>query len=523
MAAARAHPQATLWCHAGVLQAQSGDLPAAVEALRQAIALDPAHADAHAYLGVILATQQQTAQAEQVLARALELAPQRSDVLYAYTRLLTESGRAPQAVALLRAALARRPDDALLQSKLCMMLNYLPDHEHELFEAHCRYGALTPPAPPRPVRDPDPRRPVRLGVLSPDLREHSVAYFLRPILEGLDRTQFEVWCYSVGPTDDRMTPRLRAAADRWHDLFAASDDDVCRRIEADGIDILLDLAGHTAGHRLSVLARRPAPVQGTYLGYPNTTGLSAVDFRLVDAVTDPPGSELRAVEQLVRLPGCFVCYAPPEDAPTPQPRPSGPIVFGSFNSLAKISEPTAALWARILHALPGSRLMLKGKGLNDPAVAARFIERFERLGIEPARLDLLGHTPATRDHLAAYGRVDVALDPFPYGGTTTTCEALWMGVPVITLRGDSHRARVGASLLQAAGLTDWIAASPDEYQALAVTLAQDANQRAELRRTLRTRLAASPLCNRTAFVRDFGQALRAVWHQRCAGAPRLTS
>jgi protein O-GlcNAc transferase len=513
-----------VWCNLGMLRAACSDLDGAADAFRNAIDIKPDYTDALACLGILLATRQAAGEAEMALKRAADLAPNRSDVVYAYTRLLTESGRASEAVAILRRAIARNPRDLLLHDKLCMMLNYIAGEggasPEEIFRAHQEFGRLAPPARPLPRGiDRSPDRRLRVGYLSPDLREHSVAYFLEPLLEHRDPATVETFCYHVGSSNDTVTARLRSRSDHWHDLFGAPDETLYQRISTDKIDILFDLAGHTAGNKLSVMALRPAPVQASYIGYPNTTGLPQMTARFVDEPTDPQGAESLATERLIRLSPCFLCYRPSAEAPPVTEPPSlrtphsalRTLTFGSFNSLAKLSPTTIALWSRLLHELPGSRLMLKGKGLADPAVGSRFLERFASHGIAKDRLDLVSQMTSTPEHLGAYSRVDIALDPFPYNGTTTTCEALWMGVPVISLVGRTHAARVGLSLLSAIGLPEFAAPTPEAYLETAKRVAADPSRLSSLRTELRPRMAASPLCNAKAFVPRFESELRRLW------------
>jgi len=513
--AADANPgDAGLHCNLGMLQSTLGRHAEAEVSLRHALGLNPRHADALTCLAVMCATQQRAAEAEELFRAALDAAPGRPDISSAFARLLTETGRADEALAVVRAAQDRNPGDLMMQSKLCMTLNYVDGVDpQELLAQHRRFGKLAPPGDPIPVADPDPGRRLRIGYLSGDLREHSVAYFLEPLLENHDRDAFEVFCYHVGPPDT-ATPRLAAEADHWRPLLPITDEALLSAIRADHLDILIELGGHTSSSRLIAIARRTAPIQVSAIGYPNTTGLPSIDARIVDAITDPPGSEMFATERLVRLDHCFLCYRPPESAPEPSLPPSvaaGNITFGSFNSLAKLSPPTIDLWARILSAVPGSRLALKGKALTDLSVAARFHERFAARGITADRLDLMGHTPSTRDHLAAYSRIDIALDPFPYHGTTTTCEALHMGVPVVTLAGDRHASRVGISLLTTANLTEFIAADPGEYLRIATELARDPERLAHLRSSLRGALDCSPLRDGPAYTRRVEAALRDLW------------
>jgi predicted O-linked N-acetylglucosamine transferase (SPINDLY family) len=318
---------------------------------------------------------------------------------------------------------------------------------------------------------------------------------------------------------DAVTTRLKGLADHWLVTVGLSDDELAERIRADGIDILVDLAGHTANNRLRVFARKPAPVQVTWLGYPNTTGLEAIDYRLVDAVTDPVGeADAWASETLVRLEGGFLCYGALKDVPEPTAPPclnTGTVTFGSFNNPAKVSAATLDVWAKLLSRLPQARLLLKGKSFADATTRALFLARLGERGVATERVELVAWQAGTTAHLALYHRVDIALDPFPYNGTTTTCEALWMGVPVVTLQGDRHAGRVGASLLTQIGLTALIANSVEEYLENAVALARNPERLSDLRRILRPRMAASPLCDAPAFARKMESAFRTMRQHWC--------
>jgi protein O-GlcNAc transferase len=328
-----------------------------------------------------------------------------------------------------------------------------------------------------------------------------------------------VFCYAEVRAPDARTERFKGYADHWVSTVGMPDEAVAECIRRDGIDVLMDVAGHTANNRLPVFARKPAPVQMTWLGYPNTTGLQTIDYRLVDAVTDPEGeADALASEALVRLPGGFLCYDAPNDAPLPGPPPSlttGVVTFGSFNNPAKMSASTLDAWAKLLTRIPLAHLLLKGKPFTDAAARALYLDRLDERGVAPERIELVGWLP-DEDHLAHYGRVDVALDPFPYNGTTTTCEALWMGVPVVTLRGDRHVGRVGASLLTQIGMSNLIADSVEAYVETAVALAGDPARLSELRHSLRPRMAASPLCDAPAFARKIEHAHRTMWQRWCA-------
>jgi predicted O-linked N-acetylglucosamine transferase (SPINDLY family) len=351
---------------------------------------------------------------------------------------------------------------------------------------------------------------LRVAFLSPDLRNHSVAYFLEPLLRHLDRSKFEIVLYHDHFQVDAMSERLRGYAALWRNFVGQSNLAVEKTIRADTPDILIDLAGHTGFNRLPVLARRVAPVQMSYLGYPNTTGLRTMDYRLVDAITDPSDHDQSFhTEKLIRFAPCAWTYQPPETAPEPAPPSAGPLTFGSFNNFAKVSDPTLRLWGQVLAATPGSRLLLKAHSLDDPELGAIVEAKLAQLGIDRSRIELLGRTPNLQAHLALYQRVDVALDTFPYHGTTTTCEALWMGVPVVTLLGDRHAARVSASLLTAAGHPEWIAHSENEYMSIATALAADTAQRAALRHILREDMRRGPLLDHTGQAARFAAALLA--------------
>jgi predicted O-linked N-acetylglucosamine transferase (SPINDLY family) len=284
----------------------------------------------------------------------------------------------------------------------------------------------------------------------------------------------------------------------------------------------VDLAGHTRGNRLPLFALKPAPVQVTWLGYPNTTGLREMDYRLTDAWADPPGvSDELHTESLVRLPHGFLCYKPLDDAPDVAAVPAianGHVTFGCFNNSAKVNEKVLDAWCGILNDLPESRLLLKSRQLHGQGLHERFRDAFARRGVDPDRVEMLGRVNSTIEHLALYGRVDIALDTFPYNGTTTTCEALWMGVPVVALAGDRHAGRVGVSLLRGVGLDELVAASPEEYRRLATELAGDRDRLEAYRSTLRTRMQKAPLTDAAGFARDIEAAYRDMWRHWCERA-----
>lgn len=439
------------------------------------------------------------------------------------------AGRAEHAVATLRDAVARHPRDVGLAECHAFTLNYAPGIDiAESLQAHITHAKLAQAAlkplalaPSRPNLDPD--RLLRVGIMSPDLWAHAVATFVEPILEHFDRDRFEFTCYSTDPVEDHVTSRLASLATHFKRVAAMGPRDMARTIAGDKIDILIDLSGLTANHRLPVMLYKPAPVQATYLGYPNTTGASTIGYRIVDSHTDPtPIADAAASEKLVRIDPCFLCYRVPAHAPDPGPPPSsvaGNITFGSFNDLKKMNSATLELFASVLNQVPGSRLILKNFALSNPALATDIAGRFGALGITHDRLELLKPVAEPGGHLATYRRIDIALDTFPYHGTTTTCEALAMGVPVVTLAGDRHASRVGVSLLTNVGLSECVVHSPAEYANIAASLAGDQSRLASTRASLRGRLAASPLCDAPAHAARFCGALREMWHAFVASQP----
>ena len=397
-----------------------------------------------------------------------------------------------------------------------------------LFAEHARLGAqleAMSPSGDMSIRHGDRGQRLRIGYVSPDFRKHSVAYFLEPLLRAHNKNSVEVFCYAEVLRPDVVTDRFKSLADGWLFTVGMSAENLTRRIREDGINILVDLAGHTAKNRLSVFTCKSAPVQVTWLGYPNTTGLRSIDYRLVDAVTDPHGeADALAVETLVRLPDGFLCYDPPDEAPKPTPPPcanGAAITFGSFNNPAKLSAMTLDAWAAILGQLPNARLLLKGKPFADQVTRELFLDRFAQRGVATKRIELMAWVPNTTSHLAAYQEVDISLDPFPYNGTTTTCEALWMGVPVVALSGNRHASRVGASLLRRLNLDELIARDAGEYVQIAVNLADQRDRLADLRRRLRPRMTASPLCDAPAFARHMEAVYRRMWEIWCAGRPPM--
>lgn len=504
-------------------------LPEAIACHEKVVALKPDYASGWYNFGLTLSLSGRVTEALACHDRARAADPDYALALFGRAQALQQAHRLPEAVADYGKFLELQPQHHEARSyRLYALHNVDGISREELFAEHVAFGrAVGAPAAPALPNSPEPLRRLRIAVLSPDLRAHSCAYFMEPLLQHLDRTAFEVYLYHDHFREDDVSARLKPLAAVWRNLVGQPGPAVEKAIRADAPDVLIDLAGHTGiTNRLPLFARRLAPVQVTYLGYPNTTGLPAMDYRFTDALADPAGeADGLATEKLVRFAPTAWTYAPPADAPEPAAAPclkNGHVTFGCFNNLAKLTDPVLVLWGRLLQAVPGARLRLKGRGLGDAPVRARYYGRFARLGLPVERVDLLERSADTKSHLSLYGEVDLALDTFPYHGTTTTCEALWMGVPVISRVGDRHMARVGASLLTAVGHADWIATDEDDYVRIAAGLAGDPARLASLRGGLRAELRASALLDHAGQARRFGTALRACWGEWCARAVQST-
>jgi protein O-GlcNAc transferase len=500
---------------------EQGKHDAAVAAYRVALRIKPDDASAHCNVGAALHSQGKLTEAVAAYRAALQIKPEYAKAICNLGTAFADQGKLGEAVAAYGEALRLKQDYAEAGSNLLLCLNYDEQCSNaELYQAHLTWGQRHGRAAALPVtcaNDPATERRLKIGYVSPDFRGHSVAFFLEPLLKHHDRRQIELFCYAEVSWPDAVTERFKALADHWVVTVGMSDAAIAERIRNDGIDILVDLAGHMAKNRLPVFARKPAPVQVTWLGYPNTTGLTTIDYRLVDAVTDPEGeADPFASETLLRLANCFVCYNAPRDAPAVAPPPSlkrGSITFGSFNNPTKLSAATLDVWATLLGRLPNARLLLKGRPFADATVQASFLQRLRERGVSAERVELLAWIPDGAAHLALYNRIDIALDPFPYNGTATTCEALWMGVPVVTLRSDRHAGRVGASLLAQVALTDLIADSTAEYVEIAAGWAHNPAELNDLRLSLRSRVATSPLCDAPTFATKIEGAYRAMWRR----------
>jgi len=474
-------------------------------------------------LGNVLRTLGRYQPAIQAMETAARLNPGAAGARINLALLLLESGRIAEAETLFRELASGQGGEALdAHHNLLLTLNYREGLEpQQCYAEHRRWAEryadpVTAAAKP-PARPVDPGRPLNIGYVSPDLRLHPVALFLLPLLTHHDRANYRIHCYATRAGADDTTARLRAAADGWRDISARSDDEAAAIIRDDGIDVLVDLAGHTGWNRLLLFARRPAPVQASWLGYLNTTGMRAMDARLTDAVATPPEFDAFHSERVVRLPGCQWCFQPimetPEVAPPPARR-EGRITFGSFHNLAKVGPGVIRLWSQLLKQVADSRLLLMAKGLGDGG--RDLLDRFVAEGVAADRVVLRNAVPY-REYLATYGEVDIALDTFPYSGGTTTCESLWMGVPVVTWAGPTVPGRGSASVLAAAGLPELAAGSPGQFLSIATELAGDASRLEQLRASLRQRLKDSPLTDARRFAANVEGAYRELWRAWCVG------
>lgn len=495
----------------------------------QAIRQRPNDAEAQVRYGTALSDMMRYTEAAACFSRALQLDSGSVSALFRTADNLLAQARVDEAIAAYRALLEINPEHAGAAHGLLFTLNYLPSiTQAEIAAEHRAWAQRHYPVNPAVQQydnSTDRSRRLRIGYVSADFRKHSVAYFIGPVLTAHDRGRIEIYCYSDVDIPDSTTEWLKSLATHWRDISCFSDTDTARLVRDDKIDILVDLSGHSGNSRLGVFCLEPAPVQASYLGYPNTTGLSQIDFRLTDGWADPHDQDAFYSEKLYRLPDGFLCYGPWGEAPTVMPLPaqrSGYITYGSFNNLAKVNAVVIELWAQLLKINAGGRLLLKNHALADESVRKRILDEFMRFGIESSRLELFGLVDSTAAHLDLYNRIDVGLDTFPYNGTTTTCEALWMGVPVVTLAGNRHAGRVGVSILSHLGLNELIADAPDEYIRIASELANDRKRLTILRADLRDRMAASPICDAELFTRNLEAAYRKMWHEWCTN-PRLTT
>lgn len=503
-----------------VLRHERGGRDSARALAWRALALLPGDATVLSNLALILETAGLLAAAERLARRAVLVAPARPGPRGQLAAILVDMGRIDDALSAFADAEAT---GGTVDSNRLYALTLHPTLSDTALTAACRrWGDRLTAATPAPAgrdNDPDPDRPLRIGYVSGDFVRHPVGWFMAPVLPNHDASAFETICYATRRREDDLTRHLKAAATRWRQVADWDDATFDAAIRRDRIDLLIDLSGHTAGNRLPVFARRPAPVQVTWGGLIGTTGLPAIDWLIADPQEIPAPLAGLYSERIVRMPHGYVCYGPPDYAPSPAPPPSwrgGPPTFGCFNRLAKIGPAVIDLWSQLLAAVPRARLLLRTPELNDPEMRARLAARFHDHGIAAARLEL-AQGVSHPELLAGYAEVDVALDPFPYSGGLTTLEALWMGVPVITLgTGRRFSSRHSLSHLTVAGHPEWIADGPGSYIAGAAALIGDPERLARLRHALRSEMAASPLLDGVGFTRDLEMILRGLWKSWCS-------
>lgn len=551
---------ADIWANLGTALSRRNSYPDALEAFQRAVALQPDRAGLHSAIGTCLGRLERYEEALLSHRRAIALAPDRpeyrnnlsstlrqmelfedaetelraamgaglndADMKASFGLLLHRRGRTAEAVeALDQAVREHGPSD--LDKSVMFLRNYVAENT---IEAQLAHAVRVAQAVSRSVKRfethdnlPQPNRRLKLGLVSSDFRQHAVGLFLMNTLRALDRDQFEIYAYSGLDTEDAFATTFRSTVAHWRSTRLWSDSELADRVRGDRIDILVDLSGPTKGGRLELFARKPAPLSFGWLGYSGTTGLTTVDYVLGDAVVLPAGVK-QLSEQPWRLPDAYLCYSPQESAPEVAPLPviaNGFITFGSLNNTSKISVGTLDTWARVLKAVPGSRLQLKARHVDLTGEDERqLVEEFSRRGIAGSRIDVLPWVKGWLQHLPLYHRFDIGLDPFPYNGTTTTCESLYMGVPVVTLRGDRFISRVGTTILHNAGLDDWIADDTEAYVEKAAAFASDVAALSQLRQSIRRQFVASPMCDAPRFARNFEAALRAMWRAWCEVAHR---
>ena len=480
----------------------------------RAIAQDPNFAPAYTNLGAHVAGRGLFDSAASYYRRALEFDPNNGAAALNLGVALVETGRIDAACQAFDQVLKHDPGNADAADNRLYAQIYTETDPSKIFTAHAAWGRAQSIGPSIAPTDANPNRRLRVGYVSPDFRRHSVAFFIEPLLANHDPAAVDVFCYADVARPDDVTARLRGYGPHWRNTSALTHAQLHQQIRQDDIDILVDLAGHTTGNRLPVFARRAAPLQVTALGYPATTGLTTMDYRLCDQETDPPKADAFATETLVRLPTGLHCYQPPAAAPDVAPLPAlknGFVTFGSFNKFAKISPETIQIWSAILSAVPNARILLKNKALIEERTRAALTDAFARHDITANRLAFAGWAGDDAAHLGLYGRVDIALDTYPYNGTTTTCEALWMGVPTLTQTGEGHASRVGASLMTRVGLSNWACGDTAALVAAALSVKRDLERLAELRAGLRARVKASPLCDGEGYARGIEAAYREMW------------
>jgi protein O-GlcNAc transferase len=508
---------AKYWFHRGLVCAEFGEFDQALESAERSLLVKPDYAEAMNLKGAVLRDLRRDAEAEECLRKAVELKPDYAPALNNYGLALVEAGFVEKAIAIFRRAVAGSPKSAANHSNLLLALNYSGRiGNSDVFAEHRRWAeanadSLAPAARLAPRQRGHGDR-LRIGYVSADFRTHPASVFTTAFLPHHNRGEFHFFAYSSVQNEDETTARLKSMIETWRPILGRTDEQVANMIRDDGIDILVDLSGHTSGNRMLVFARQAAPVQASVYVYPNTSGLRTMQYRTTDDFLDPPGSsESPYTEKLIRLPEISWCYRPRDEAPAVAPLPAqraGQITFGSLNNLAKVTDDVVALWARILNAVPSSRLLMAVS--RSPVGRSRMELLLAKSGIKAGRIEMRSRM-SLREYLTLFEQIDVALDPFPYNGVTTTCDTLWMGVPVVTLAGSSCRARQGVCLLSNVGLTQFIAKDIDEYVQIATSWANRIDELRDLRAGLRDRMRESPVVQGKVYAARLEAAFRQMW------------
>jgi protein O-GlcNAc transferase len=512
-----------LYNNLGLALQIKGELDESIQHYQKALQINPHFADAWNNLGNAVKEKGQLDEAITCYQKALHINPNFADAYNNLGCVYKDKGQIDEAENCFRLAIRIKNDFSTAYSNLLLTMEYNAHHNpQDIFSEHImfskNYAERLASVIPAYKNERDSERKLKIGYVSPDFKRHPVACFIEPILMAHNRKYFKVFCYSNTLRHDEATKRIQKYSDQWRNIVGISDEEVAELIRKDQIDMLVDLAGHTADNRILLFAQKPAPIQISWIGYLATTGLPTMDYKIADNYTDPSGlTEQFYTERLMRLPESFLCYLPTKDSPNVGPSPTlstGHITFGSFNNFPKITSEVFSVWARILNELPDSRLILKGKSFNDKATYEYAINMFTQRGLAAERITLQSWDPSPK-HMESYNQVDIGLDTFPFNGAATTCEAMWMGVPVVTLAGTAYHSRVGISLLSNVGLPELVAKTLDEYISITVNIAKDLERLQLLRERLREMMKHSPLCDAERFIGNLEICYRNIWKMWC--------
>ncbi|XP_021765293.1 probable UDP-N-acetylglucosamine--peptide N-acetylglucosaminyltransferase SPINDLY [Chenopodium quinoa] len=523
------NPQCAEACNnLGVIYKDRENLDKAVECYQMALSIKSNFSQSLNNLGVVYTVQGKMDAAASMIEKAIIANPTYAEAYNNLGVLYRDAGEISRAIEAYEQCLKIDPDSRNAGQNRLLAMNYINEGDDDkLYEAHRDWGRRFTRLYPQYTswdNPKEPERPLVVGYVSPDFFTHSVSYFIEAPLAHHDYSSYKVIVYSAVVKADAKTLRFREKVVKkggvWRDIYGIDEKKVAQMVREDKVDIFVELTGHTANNKLGTMACRPAPLQVTWIGYPNTTGLPTIDYRITDALADPPETKQKHVEDLVRLPDSFLCYTPSPEAGTVSAAPAlsnGFVTFGSFNNLAKITPKVLQVWARILCDVPNSRLVVKCKPFCCDSIRHKFLSTLEQLGVDPVRVDLLPLILLNHDHLQAYALMDISLDTFPYAGTTTTCESLYMGVPCVTMAGSVHAHNVGVSLLSKVGLGNLVAKTEDQYVQLAIQLASDVTALSNLRMTLRDLMVKSPVCDGANFTLGLEEVYRNIWRRYCKG------